>query len=117
MKTYIELERICLYAYHGVAEQETLVGNNYEVYVKVGYPIAKAMESDNVAETLNYANLYQVIKREMQIPSKLLEHVAGRISTRLKREFPAITSLTLKVTKLRPPIVGEVDAASVIITW
>lgn len=117
MDSYIELDKICLYAYHGVAEQESRVGNNYEVYVKVGYPIERAMESDSVAETLNYAELYEVIKREMQVPSKLLEHVGGRISESIKREFPAVSSLMLKITKLRPPIVGEVAAASVIIVW
>ncbi len=117
MNTYIELEKINIYAYHGVAEQESCVGNNYEVYVKVGYPIAAAMTSDHVADTLNYAELYDVINREMAIPSKLLEHVAGRIATSIRVQFPTITSLTLKVTKLRPPIVGEVAAASVIVSW
>ena len=55
------------------------MGGEFLVDLRVGYPIADAMQSDEVADTLNYAELYQLVKREMEIPSKLLEHVAGRI--------------------------------------
>ncbi len=113
MNTYIELAGIKLYAFHGVSQQELQVGNDYEVYLKVGYPFEEAMQNDCLEETLNYAYLYEVIKTEMQTPSKLLEHVAGRIVHALQEKFPAIHSIELKVSKLRPPIAGEIARASV----
>lgn len=116
MKTYIVLKGVKFYAYHGVAPQERIVGNNYEVNVKIGYPIAEAMETDRLEFTLNYAEVYEKIKMEMDIPSRLLEHVAGRIVNRLKSVYPDISSLELQLSKRNPPIVGDVEAASVIVS-
>lgn len=116
MKTYIVLKGVKFYAYHGVAPQERIVGNNYEVNVKIGYPIAEAMETDRLEFTLNYAEVYEKIKMEMDIPSRLLEHVAARIVNRLKSVYPDISSLELQLSKCNPPIVGDVEAASVIVS-
>lgn len=88
MNTFVELRKIRFYAYHGVAEQERCVGNDYEIYVKVKYPFKDAMETDNLDATLNYAQLYEIICREMKISSHLLEHVAGRIIRAIQTEFP-----------------------------
>ena len=77
----IELKDVRLYAYHGVLEQERRVGGEYSVSLRVHYNISKAMESDDVNDTLNYALLLDIIKEEMAQPSDLLEHVAGRIGT------------------------------------
>lgn len=62
------------------------------------------MESDDVYDTLNYASVYQVIKKEAARPVKLLEKLAGNISTRLLTAFPAITAIDMRITKLNPPI-------------
>ena len=79
MKTSIELNRIRFFSYHGVAEQERRVGNDYEVSLRVDYPLERAMESDSLCDTLDYAALYALVSAEMSVPSQLLEHVAGRI--------------------------------------
>ena len=79
MKTSIELNRIRFFSYHGVAEQERRVGNDYEVSLRVDYPLERAMESDSLCDTLDYAALYALVAAEMSVPSQLLEHVAGRI--------------------------------------
>ena len=113
MNTYIYLENLRFYAYHGVGEQERLAGNRYEITLKIGYPFQKAMQSDCLEDTLNYAAVYEAIAAEMQIPSALLEHAAGRIVTRLTTRFPEITSLDLKLSKLNPPISGEIPAVAV----
>ena len=88
MKSYIELEKIHFYAYHGVSEEERKVGNNYEVYIKVYTDITQAIATDNLLTTIDYGQLYEWIKEEMMQPSKLLEHVVGRIKKNiLKNSF------------------------------
>lgn len=113
MNTYIYLENLRFYARHGVGEQERLAGNRYEITLKIGYPFQRAMQTDRLEDTLNYAAVYELIAAEMQVPSALLEHVAGRIVTRLRERFPEIASLDLKLSKLNPPISGEIPAVAV----
>ncbi|MDR0749201.1 MAG: dihydroneopterin aldolase [Tannerellaceae bacterium] len=115
MNSKIELKNLKFYAYHGVLPQETRVGNNYIITVALTVPLAKAMISDDLGDTVNYADAYSVIKREMAVPSKLLEHVAGRILYSLKRRFPQLTGIKLSVSKLNPPTGGDIHSASVIL--
>ena len=107
------LNEIRLYAFHGVLEQERRVGGEYSVSLRVHYNIYKAMETDNVADTLNYAQLLKIVKREMAVPSNLLEHVAGRIGKTVFHEFPQAEAIDLTVTKLNPPMGADCAGASV----
>ena len=93
--------------------QERRVGGDFDVDLRVGYPLERAMESDEVADTLNYAALYELVKQEMQQPSKLLEHVAGRIVAAITRVFPQTTSVDLTLTKLNPPMGADCEGAGV----
>lgn len=115
MITSIELKDIRFYAYHGVMEQERIVGNQFVVDALLTVSLENAMGSDNLNDTINYAQIYEVIKSEMNIPSNLLEHVAGRILCALKKNFPQLTAIELKVSKLNPPIEGEIHSASVVV--
>ena len=81
------------------------------------YPIDSAIRSDNVADTLNYAEAIEIIRKEMEIPSRLLEHVVGRIHSALLTAYPAITSGSIKLTKLNPPIPADIDGTAVRIEW
>ena len=87
MKTSIELKNMRFFAYHGVLAQERVIGNEFVVNVKIETDFSKAMDSDDVNDTLNYAEVYALVKVEMQQPSDLLEHVAGRIFNKLKQTF------------------------------
>ncbi len=107
------LNDIRLYAFLGVLEQERRVGGEYSVSIRVHYNIYKAMETDNVADTLNYAQLLKIVKREMAVPSNLLEHVAGRIGKTVFHEFPQAEAIDLTVTKLNPPMGADCAGASV----
>ena len=71
MESYIELKEIRIHAYHGVCKQERRVGNDYIVRIKVKFDISKAAESDSVSDTINYADIYDVVKCEMSTPSNL----------------------------------------------
>ena len=97
--------------------QERRVGGDFDVDLRVGYPLERAMESDEVADTLNYAALYELVKHEMQQPSKLLEHVAGRIVAAISRAFPKATSIDLTLTKLNPPMGADCEGAGVEVHW
>ena len=91
MTTKIELEKMRFYAYHGVMPQETK------------------------DDTINYAAVYAVVKEQMDIPSKLIEHAAGRILYALKERFPQLAAVELKLSKLNPPFGGDVHSASIIL--
>ena len=109
----IYLAEMHFYAYHGVMEQERLVGGEYRVSLIVDADLTEAVRTDNVADTINYATLYELVKSEMAIPSKLLEHVAGRIGQRAMETFGKITTLTIRVTKVNPPMGADCKGASV----
>ena len=109
----IQLHDIRFYAYHGVMEQERRVGGEYLVSLSLEADFSKAVSSDAVADTVNYAALYDVVAREMAQPSKLLEHVAGRIASRVLESFPMIETLCISITKCNPPMGADCKGASV----
>lgn len=104
---------IRLHAYHGVMPQEQLTGNDYLVSVSAQYPIDQAISTDDVQHTLNYALVYNIVKEEMSINSKLVEHVAGRIAQHLMKQFADISSVRVRVTKLNPPMGAQCAGAGV----
>ena len=112
-KGYILLRDLRFHAFHGVLPQERLVGGNFVVDLRVGYPLAQAMTSDQVDDTLNYASLYALVEREMQQPSSLLEHVAGRIAQAIAKTFPEALSIDLTLTKQNPPMGADCKGAGV----
>jgi len=110
---YIHLRQVRFHAFHGVMPQEQQVGADFALDLKVGYPLERAMQSDDIADTLNYAALYDLVAREMQQPSKLLENVAGRIAEAISQAFPQVTSIDLVLTKQNPPMGADCEGASV----
>lgn len=104
---------IQLHAYHGVMPQEQLTGNDYLVSVSAQYPIDKAITTDDVQHTLNYAMVYDIVKEEMGISSKLVEHVAGRIAQHLMKQFADTSAVRVRVTKLNPPMGAQCAGAGV----
>ena len=104
---------IQLHAYHGVMPQEQLTGNDYLVSVSAQYPIDKAITTDDVQHTLNYAMVYDIVKEEMGISSKLVEHVSGRIAQHLMKQFADISAVQVRITKLNPPMGAQCAGAGV----
>ena len=111
--SYIYLKEARFHAYHGVLPQEQTVGQDFLVSARVGIDVGYAMEHDMVEVTVDYGVLYRIIKREMDIPSQLVEHLAGRIATAVFETFPKVTTLDLTITKLNPPIGGDSNGAGV----
>lgn len=113
MSSKIYLRNVSFHAFHGVLPQEGMVGNDYLVNLVLDYDFSSAMKTDNLEGTLNYAEVYQKVRKEMATPSKLLEHVAGRIAHRLFSDFPEIQKLQLSITKVNPPMGADSDGAGV----
>ena len=111
--SYISLRNVRFYAFHGVMPKERRVGADFLVTLRVGFPLEKAMLSDEIGDTLNYAALYTVVQAEMKKPSNLLEHVAGRIADAIVKRFPQVTSIDLELTKQNPPMGADCDGAVV----
>ena len=111
--SYIYLDNVRFHAYHGVLEQERKTGGDFLVSLRVGFPIEKAMCSDDVSDTLNYAALYEMVKKEITVTSKLLENVAYRICKKMTETYPEIESVELKITKKNPPMGADCDGAGV----
>ena len=103
----INLHEMRFYAYHGVFPQEQRVGNQFVVELTFWADVAGSVRSDELEETISYADV-----SEMAIPSRLLEHVVGRISERLFVTFPRMQRLVLTLSKCNPPFPGEVQSAA-----
>lgn len=114
--TKILVEGIKLYAYHGCMKEEAVIGGNYIVDVCLEADLIKASKSDKLDETIDYVIVYEIVKKEMSVRSKLIEHVAKRILDRLKKKFPKTEYIEVKITKLNPPIEGEVEKVSVVVS-
>lgn len=117
MTTYIEIKEARFYAFHGVMEQERRVGGYFIVTLRVGYDWRRAAETDDVCDTLDYSRLFDIVSREMAVASNLLERVAGRIAQAIEKEFPAVSSIDLWVTKENPPMGADCNGAGVEGHW
>jgi dihydroneopterin aldolase len=113
MESYIYLDNISIYAYHGVSPQETKVGNTFLIDLKLKVDLGPAIESDDLSRTVSYADVYRSVSEEMAIQSRLLEHVAGRIVRRLFAEYPAIEAIDIRLSKQNPPMGADLTAAGV----
>jgi len=101
------------YAYHGHFAAEQIVGNNFEAYVRIETDCTGAGRSDNLNDALNYQAVYETIQKEMRLKSALLENVATRILDALYVQFPSIQRAKIKISKMNPPIGGEIERVSV----
>ena len=112
-KSRILIEDLKIFAKHGVLQEENVVGTYYLVNLEIEANIWKASQTDDLEDTINYAEINDIIHQEMAIPSKLLEHVIGRIFSKLEQNFPQITAMKIKLTKVNPPMKGEMKGVSI----
>lgn len=109
----ISIEKMEFYSYHGCFEEERKIGTWFNVDLSMEVDTSKAEETDNLDDTVNYQEVYAVVKREIMIPSKLLENVAKRILNAIKKEFPAVSYAWVKIKKMNPPLGGKMESVSV----
>lgn len=101
---YIHLKGLKFYAFHGVLPQENKTGAEYTIDLRLKTDFTAAAQNDDLAGTINYANVFEAVKEEMQTPSRLLEHVAFRIAQRLFHDFSALTEISICLYKQNPPM-------------
>lgn len=112
----IKVENIRVYAHHGCLKEETAIGSDYRVDLKVKADLQKSATSDKLKDTVDYVFLNKVIVEEMAKPSALLEHVAKRILDRIFSEDKLVTIATVAVSKINPPIGGDVEMVTIELT-
>ena len=109
----IKLQNIRTFSFHGCLEEEAKIGSDYRVDLEIKTDLRKSSVSDNLKDTVDYVLLNKIVVEEMAIRSKLLEHVAERILSRIFKEVPAISRILLAVSKINPPIGGDVEAVTI----
>lgn len=114
---YIRLDGMKYYAFHGVLPQESVVGAEYTLNLKLKTDFSHAAQTDKLDETINYASVHEAVKSEMTIPAKLLEHVAYRIANRLFCDFPALEEIKIELFKQNPPMGAQGNAIGIEATY
>ena len=109
----LELKEMKFFACHGVTEQERTVGNTYIVDLKIFFNFSRATQTDDLNDTINYAEVYALVAQVMAIPSNLIEHVAARILHEVHIRFANIARAEVRVAKQNPPLGGDIKEAAV----
>ncbi|TVR39331.1 MAG: dihydroneopterin aldolase [Cryomorphaceae bacterium] len=112
----IRVSGITVYAYHGCLEEESLIGSEYRVDVSLHCDFSSAAASDKLDETIDYVRVHEIVREQMAVRSKLLEHVGRRIIEATKAEFNMLKQVTVQVAKINPPINGMAREVSIEIT-
>jgi len=109
----IRLKDIRIFANHGCLTEEEKIGSDYLVNLRVKANLEKAAKSDYLSDTVDYVHLNKIVKEQMAIRSKLLEHVGQRIIDAIFNEIPLVAEVRVTVAKVNPPIGGDVAEVSV----
>jgi len=112
----IKVENIRVYAYHGCLKEETQIGSNYRVDLKVKANLQTSATTDKLMDTVDYVLLNRIVKEEMSKPSYLLETVARRILNRIFNEDALVKKATVWIGKINPPIGGDVECVTIKMT-
>jgi len=111
----IYLENIRTYSHHGCMKEETIIGSEYRIDLWVDADLTIASSSDDLKDAPDYVVLHKIIVDEMKIPSRLLEHAAQRIINRIKSTFTGLDLIRVRVSKINPPIGGDVQSVSLLL--
>ena len=110
----IKISNIKIYAYHGCLVEEGKIGSDYRIDLSVKADLKKSADTDHLSDTVDYVHLNKIVKEEMAVRTKLLETVAAMILDRILLEIPLVNKAKIKVSKLNPPIGGNVEMVSII---
>lgn len=112
----ILVQGINIYAYHGCLEEEAKIGCNYIIDVEMETDFSEAAKTDDLSKTIDYVVVYNIVKAQMAIRSKLIEQVGQRIVNELKKELKGLKRIEVVVTKINPPMNGNVDKVAIVIS-
>ena len=112
----IKVENIRVFAHHGCLKEETAIGSDYRVDLEITANLQHSAKTDQLKDTVDYVFLNRIIFEEMKVPSALLEHVARRILNRIFTEDQIIKKATVSVSKINPPIGGDVEQVTIVMS-
>lgn len=112
----IQIENMEFYSFHGHFREEQIVGNKFLVDLVIETDMKIPAGSDNLKDAVDYQRIYQITKLQMEKKSHLLEHIAGRIIDAIYAEMKGITKITVKVSKMNPPMGGKIGSVSVVLS-
>ena len=109
----IKLKNIRTFSYHGCLVEESRIGSEYSVNLEIKTDLRKSSTSDQLEDTVDYVLLNRIVVEEMAIRSNLIENVAHRILSRIFKEIPEVSRINVAVSKINPPIGGDVEAVTI----
>ncbi len=109
----LQLEGMEFYAYHGCYDLEKVIGSRFRVDLTLEADLSEAARTDDISQKVNYVKIFEIVRTQMEEKSDLIEHVAQRISRAVRQAFPQIVHLTVKVSKLAPPLGGKLGCVSI----
>ena len=109
----IQIENMEFYAFHGHFKEEQIVGSKFLLDLTIETDMTLPSESDNLKDAVSYQQAYEIVKKEMEKKSHLLENIAGRILNALYSEMESIKKATVRVSKMNPPMRGKIGSVSV----
>ena len=112
---FVKVENIRVFAHHGCLHEETIIGSNYRVDLKIEADLKKSAVSDKLKDTVDYVVLNAIVVREMKKPSKLLEAVAVRIINTVFKACPLVQWASIEIAKINPPLGGDVEKVAVVL--
>ena len=112
----IKVENIRVFANHGCLTGETKIGSDYRVDLEVKADLQRSAKTDLLSDTVDYVLLNRIVREEMKKPTHLLETVAKRILVRILNESEMVNKATVAVSKLNPPIGGDVEMVTIKMT-
>ncbi|MBP3228297.1 MAG: dihydroneopterin aldolase [Bacteroidaceae bacterium] len=102
----VKIRKMKFFAYHGAYPEERQKGGSYTVTLELELAGTRAAESDQLTDTVDYAEVYDLVRQTMVVPSNIIEHVAARIAQTVLDAFPLVKAVTVKLVKDNPPITG-----------
>lgn len=116
-RTSVEIEGLTVRALHGVDAMERDVPGEFRLDVRLDYDASEAMRTDDIAAAINYAAAIEIIRSEMSVPSRLLEHAAARVRDALVAAMPQISGGRIRLAKLHPPVSAQLAACAFVLEW
>jgi len=113
MKSWIILKEMNFFAFHGIGEQEKICGNKFTVNLKLAVNLSEACKTDDIKDTISYADVYQIVHEEMSVHSNLIEHAAMRIIKCIFNRFPLIERIQIELEKNNPPMNADILSAGI----
>lgn len=113
---YVHLHNLRFRSFHGLYEEERILGNDYELNLSAGFEPVQ-FPITGIDQTIDYTALYQLIKQRMSVPTPLLETVVTEIASEIQANYPAVSKISISLKKLFPPLNNFEGAVGVSFEW